>query len=58
MASMEKQGFPILDFSRFESDFDSFASEIFAASQEWGFFILSSHGVENVDRIFERVRRG
>lgn len=44
--------FPVLDFSKFGSDFGSFADEVFAASNKWGFFILTNHGVPNIDNMY------
>ncbi|SPO07704.1 uncharacterized protein DNG_10399 [Cephalotrichum gorgonifer] len=43
--------FPILDFSRYSTDFDGFSKDLFAASNEWGFFILTGHGVEGLERM-------
>ncbi|PLB53359.1 Clavaminate synthase-like protein [Aspergillus steynii IBT 23096] len=45
--------FPVLDFSRYKTDFDAFARDIFMASEEWGFFILTNHNIPNVDRMYE-----
>ncbi|CVL03490.1 uncharacterized protein FMAN_15165 [Fusarium mangiferae] len=55
--STHQLNFPILDFSKFGHDFNSFADELFKASAEWGFFILTEHGVQGVDRMFELSRQ-
>ncbi|KAL4804612.1 hypothetical protein BDV18DRAFT_26436 [Aspergillus unguis] len=47
--------FPIISIKNFESDFDRISNEIFKASQEWGFFIVTGHGIPDADvqRMFE-----
>lgn len=47
--------FPILDFSRFNTDFEGFANDIFAASNKWGFFVLTGHGVPGVGSMYDLV---
>ncbi|KAJ4296359.1 hypothetical protein N0V90_006404 [Kalmusia sp. IMI 367209] len=51
MASMKP--FPILSFSEFKSSRDAFSKKVFSASHDWGFFVLTDTGLENVDRMFE-----
>lgn len=41
--------FPVLDFSKYKTDFHGFAKGVFKAGEEWGFFILTNHGLSNVD---------
>lgn len=44
--------FPVLDFSKFVSDFDTLADEVFAASSSWGFFVLTNHGVPDINNMY------
>ncbi|KAL6246263.1 hypothetical protein RBB50_006498 [Rhinocladiella similis] len=39
--------FPVLDFTKFKSDFQSFSDELFAASTKWGFFVLRGTGISS-----------
>ncbi|KAL2832315.1 hypothetical protein BJY01DRAFT_253880 [Aspergillus pseudoustus] len=48
--------FPIISISRFYPDFDRVSKTIFNASQEWGFFIVTDHGIEGASRMFELSR--
>lgn len=54
--AMTSAPFPILSLAKFHSDFDGFAKDIFDASRNWGFFLLTEHGLEGVDKAFELVR--
>lgn len=47
--------FPIISIKHLESDFDSISSKIFKASQEWGFFIVTDHGITGSSRMFTLV---
>lgn len=49
--------FPVLDFTKFKSDFQSFSDELFAASTKWGFFVLRGTGISS-DGMFGLVRAG
>ncbi|GLA85276.1 hypothetical protein AtubIFM56815_009512 [Aspergillus tubingensis] len=48
--------FPIINISRFDSDFVCVSKTIFKASQEWGFFIVTDHGIEGASGMFELSR--
>lgn len=50
-----QKALPILDYANIKSDRDDFSKKVFEASKEWGFFILTGTGLENVDRMFELV---
>merc|ERR1712093_702284 len=45
--------FPILDFSKYGTQFESFADDVFKASNQWGFFVLKGTAINNVDRMFQ-----
>ncbi|KAK1533135.1 oxidoreductase [Colletotrichum paranaense] len=45
--------FPVISFSSYHNEFDAFAREVFSASQNWGFFILTDHGIPQVDDMFD-----
>lgn len=47
--------FPVLDFSKFQTDFQTFSDELFAASTKWGFFVLRGTGI-SPDGMFDLVR--
>jgi len=53
---MEPPSFPVINFGNIASNFDEVAKELFAASTKWGFFILTGHGIEEIDRMFELVK--
>lgn len=46
---------PILDFANLKTDRETFSKNVFEASKEWGFFILTGTNLENVDRMFDLV---
>jgi len=48
--------FPVLDYAKFQSDFQAFSDELFAASNKWGFFVLLGTGV-NPDEMFDMSRQ-
>lgn len=47
--------FPIISLKDFPSEFDKISKQIFEASQEWGFFIVTDHGINGINRMFDRV---
>ncbi|KAL4965483.1 uncharacterized protein BDV14DRAFT_199888 [Aspergillus stella-maris] len=49
--------FPIISLKDLNSDFENISKAILKASQEWGFFIVTHHGVTGSDRIFELSRQ-
>ncbi|KAL5344035.1 Clavaminate synthase-like protein, partial [Aspergillus crustosus] len=49
--------FPIISLARLAIDFTKVSKEIFDASHEWGFFIVTDHGISNVDRMFTMSRQ-
>ncbi|ETS87467.1 hypothetical protein PFICI_01295 [Pestalotiopsis fici W106-1] len=49
--------FPIIDISKFETDFEHLSEAIYHASKEWGFFILSGHDIKTVDEIFDLSKK-
>ena len=53
---MEQPNFPIIDFGSIVLNFDQVAKELFAVSTKWGFFILTGHGIEGIDRMFQLVK--
>jgi len=42
-----------LDFSKYGTQFESFADDVFKASNQWGFFVLKGTAINNVDRMFQ-----
>ena len=52
---MPLDSFPIIDFAKEKSDFESFSKSVLDATSSWGFFILANHGIPEVDRMFELV---
>jgi isopenicillin N synthase-like dioxygenase len=51
------EDFPIVDFSKFDSQPEEVSQEIFEAAGRWGFLVLTGHGIaqEDVDEIFAMV---
>lgn len=49
--------FPVIDIGKLEAQFDSISGDIFKASQEWGFFIVTHHGIPNeeIEKTFALV---
>lgn len=52
---MASDSIPIVDFSRFDTDFEAVAKEIKNVCETWGFLYLKNHGLEQerIDRMFE-----
>lgn len=52
------EDFPVIDFSRYETQPDVVATEIFDAASRWGFLVLKGHGIpsKDIDAMFELVR--
>ncbi|KAL4787869.1 hypothetical protein BJX76DRAFT_353903 [Aspergillus varians] len=44
--------FPIISIKHLDADFDTISGKIFNASQNWGFFIITDHGITGVDKMF------
>lgn len=38
--------FPILDLAGFNSDFKKFAEDLYAASNRWGFLVITNSGID------------
>lgn len=38
--------FPILDLAGFNSDFKRFAEDLYAASNRWGFLVITNSGID------------
>jgi isopenicillin N synthase-like dioxygenase len=55
MAHLDMSSIPIIDFSRFATDFDCVAEEIKNVSATWGFLYLQNHDMDQslINRIFE-----
>lgn len=53
----EGDTFPVVDFSKFESDPQGTAAEILEAASRWGFLVLKGHGIpkHDVDQMFATV---
>ncbi|KAL3493327.1 hypothetical protein BJX62DRAFT_223980 [Aspergillus germanicus] len=49
--------FPIINIGNLDDDFDFVSKEIFKASQEWGFFIITGYGIDGTGRMFELSRQ-
>jgi isopenicillin N synthase-like dioxygenase len=47
--------FPVLDFSKYQTDAEDFARKLYEASSSWGFFILTGTDLEGVDELFDLV---
>ena len=51
------EGFPVIDFSTFETNKALVADEIFQAASKWGFLVLKGHGIpsEDIKKMFSTV---
>lgn len=52
-----QDGFPIIDYNKFEQDPSRTASEILDAASKWGFLVLEGHGIPQteIDSMFATV---
>ncbi|KAL4916686.1 hypothetical protein BDW62DRAFT_102817 [Aspergillus aurantiobrunneus] len=51
--------FPIISIKHVDSDFNTISKQIFKASQDWGFFIVTDHAIDNASpsRMFTLSRQ-
>jgi isopenicillin N synthase-like dioxygenase len=49
--------FPIVDFSKFQTNAIEVSNELFQAACKWGFLVLTGHGIQqkDIDEMFAMV---